>query len=276
MERLKSILVVHCALPLVSLMPAAIGSEGIYYSLWLLHSVMLAQLMALAVLLHLPAGRLTWKYVFAACVILVQTVAQWAAEGQVAPRLRVDWIWAISANFLLMFAAWMALLIALHGVLMLSPRFLGEIRLIKNPDCKELLRRQKQFSLLAVMVAVTVLAVLLGLLEALSVAEPDDSAAYSVLLFATIGTMCAAITLLGVWAGLSSRDAEFRIIAMFGGSAFGGLVISVWTDDKMVAISQVGWSSLTLVFAAAILMGMLMHLRCLQYRLVPQDWSEEP
>jgi len=228
--------------------------------IWLGSSVLVAQLMLLAVWLGLGSGAISVRLVTSA--VGCAWAAWWACLPQIVLQDSAERYPFILSTFLGCVAIW-------AGVFLAVRRYSAELRLAMQSSAVSV-RRPSQFSILHILIVTAVVAIVLGLARGAEATREDGSgwnywvATALTLVTFFINLYCA------VWATLGEARVGWRLCLVLVVALLLGVAVALTSNIQLL-----GWwlfAALVLAMSAptAIVAASLLVVRSCGYRLVPK------
>ncbi len=260
-RRAKRVIAAHCLLGVApAFMPLVVADIRYLPILWSLTSVTVSQLMLVSVYLGMTAGKASNKLLAAATAATY--LAIWPAIGEYFTLTERSAV-SFGVSYLRFLGADAAALVILALLLAGAGRILGYIQL--SPPAVVSPQPRLQFSLLALLVTMSAVALLIGLVRASRLVGPTSFAGFHYLLTAVV---FAINTLAAVWATLGYGAVTWRLITVLLVSATLGISIGVAGSLDTIRWWLLASSSLLTLLPTAILAFTLLCFRGLGFRLV--------
>ncbi len=264
MSYLKTILVVHAVLAIapfgIRFVPPHVSALPV---IWALASITLSQLMLLAIYLGMFADRTRNRLGFVAVGIVYlgacQVISQQAMDASTP-------IVSIAGAYLGYVGMDAGILFVITGVLACTRRVTGSVRRMReippNP-----VNTRPQYSLLALLLVLSLAALVMGLVRSSRMADEPSNAAAMVVQYVLFATVFSTNIVATVWATLGIGSVPRKLTAVVAVSVILGLSLGVGARHDAIGWWLLAWSSLMTLIPTAIIASTLLSLRPLGFRL---------
>ncbi len=271
MYRLRHILITHCFLALMPVLAAFVEiSEAPLPMLWCVLSILLGQLMLLAVFVGLFPGSILARFLPAAAIVASQSLFNSRAEFSTNDLgLPTPFLETVGRNFIL----WMSVFVLLCIVAITARACLGRINDIAADDqARQHANKKSQYSLFGIMAVISCLAVSLAFFRDWDTVDEMLRFRFNPHFAVLLASVLSINMLIVVWATLTEKGRlDVRLFVTFFAAAVLGVFVQQVVVSGFGGLSRAPWTPLLTVLATCVMVVTLLAVRKHGYRLVPPN-----